>query len=124
MRIPRVLQRGAHAMSRGLPVLGRAYRTGVTAGRWIIVAFWVVAAVLVTVLIPSGSGGGAGFGNLLPPNSPVLKVEERVLQEFSVPVLAGTTVVVHQPDGLSLLTRADSLLWALATTRRGVESPR
>ena len=62
--------------------LGRAYRDAVTAGRWVIVAVWVAAATLVTVLAPSGSGGGGGFGDLLPPDSQVLKVEERVLEEF------------------------------------------
>jgi len=103
--------------------LGVAYRTGVTAGRWAIVAVWLGAAVLVTVLVPSSSSGGGGFGNLLPPESQVLKVEERVLEEFQVPVLAGTTVVVHQADGLSLLTRADSVLWALATTQDVIQAP-
>src|SRR4051794_20815727 len=107
MRVPLVFQRSGRALSRGWLAVGRAYRIGVTAGRWVIVAVWVAAATLITVLIPSTSGGG-GFGNLLPPDSPVLKVEQRVLQEFRVPVLAGTTVVVHQPGGLSLLTRADS----------------
>ena len=120
--MPQSLQPNARAASQGWSMLGRAYRTAVTAGRWIIVAFWVAAAALVTVLIPSSSGGG-GFGDLLPPDSPVLKVQERVLEEFSVPVLAGTTVVVHQTGGLSLLTRADSVLWALATTQDVVEAP-
>ena len=64
-----------------------------------------------------------GFGNLLPPDSQVLKVGERVLEQFRVPVLSGTTVVVHQPGGLSLLTRADSVLWALATTQDVIEAP-
>ncbi|HWJ53543.1 MAG TPA: MMPL family transporter [Propionibacteriaceae bacterium] len=123
MRIPQVLQRSARAASRGLSKLGRVYRTAVTAGRWIIVAVWIAAATLVTVLIPAGSSSGAGFGNLLPPDSPVLKVEERVLEEFSVPVLAGTTVVVHKTGGLTLLTRADSVLWALATTQDVIQAP-
>jgi RND superfamily putative drug exporter len=74
------------------------------------------------MLMPSGHGGG-GFGDLLPPDSAVLKVEERILEQFKVPVLSGTTVVVHQPDGLSVLTRADSLLWALGTTQAVVEAP-
>jgi RND superfamily putative drug exporter len=95
----------------------------VTAGRWAIVAFWVAAATLVSMLVPADAGSGGGFGNLLPPDSPVLKVEERVLEQFRVPVLSGTTVVVHQPEGLSLLTRADSLLWALATTQDVIEAP-
>lgn len=123
MRVPQVLGRSARAVSRGWAGLGRAYRTAVTAGRWLVVALWVAAAALVTILIPSSSGGGGGFGDLLPPDSPVLEVQERVLEEFSVPVLAGTTVVVHQPGGLSLLTRADSALWALATTQDVIEAP-
>ncbi len=117
-----VLHNGASTASRGWAALGRAYRTAVTAGRWIIVAAWIAAAALVTILIPSSSGGGGGFGDLLPPDSEVLKVQERVLQEFSVPVIAGTTVVVHQEGGLSLLTRADSVLWALATTQDVVQA--
>src|SRR5687767_9651847 len=112
VQLPRRVQRGAHAMSGVSRALGGGYRTAVTSGRWLIVALWVAAATLVTVLVPSGGGGGGDFGNLLPPDSQVLKVEERVLEEFRVPVLSGTTVVVHQPDGLSLLTRADSVLWA------------
>ena len=32
-------------------------------------------------------------------------------------------MVVHQPGGLSLLTRADSVLWALATTQDVIQSP-
>ena len=39
-----------------------------------------------------------------------------------MPLLSGTSVVVHDPDGLSLLTRADSTLWALATTQKHLES--
>lgn len=122
MHLTHVVRDFAGALSRGSAQLGRAYRVAVTAGRWVIVGFWVVAVVLVTVLAPSSSGGGGGFGNLLPPDSQVLEVQERVLQEFRVPVLSGTTVVVHQPDGLSLLTRADSLLWALATTQDVIEA--
>ncbi len=123
MRVPGVLQRAAQTTSSTMAAIGRTYRIGVTAGRWVIVAAWIAAATLVTVLIPSTSSGSGGFGDLLPPNSPVLKVQERVLQEFKVPVLAGTTVVVHQPDGLSLLTQADSILWALATTQDVLKAP-
>jgi putative drug exporter of the RND superfamily len=116
-------RRSARAMSRAWAYLGRIYRSAVTAGRWVIVAAWVAAATLVTVLVPSASGGGGGFGDLVPPDSQVLKVQERALEEFRVPVISGTTVVVHQPGGLSLLTRADAVLWALATTQDVIEAP-
>jgi RND superfamily putative drug exporter len=122
VRVPGVLQGSARTLSRGWALLGAGYRAAVTGARWAVVAAWVLAAALVSVLVPSSSGGG-GFGNLLPPDSQVLKVEERVLEEFRVPVLSGTTVVVYQPGALSLLTRADSALWALATTQDVVEAP-
>lgn len=101
--------------------LGRAYRSIVTRGRWVVVAVWVAAATVLTVLAPSHGAGGGNFGDLLPEDHPVVQVQERVLRTFRLPVLSGTTVVVHQPGGLSLLTRADSVLWALATTQNNVE---
>ena len=123
MRVPPVVGTAARAVSGASASIGRGYRIAVTTGRWVIVAAWVIAATLVTVVAPSTSGSGGGFGDLLPEDSQVLKVEERVLEEFRVPVLSGTTVVVHQPGGLSLLTRADSVLWALATTQDVIEAP-
>ncbi len=103
--------------------LGRAYRVAMTTGCWVIVAVWVAAAVLVNVIVTQEDSGGGGFGDLLPPDSQVLQVEQRILQQFRVPVLSGTTVVLHQPDGLSVLTRADSLLWALGTTQDVLDAP-
>ena len=98
--------------------LGRGYRFTVTTLRWVVVVAWVAGAIAVTVLVPyRPDTSGSNFSDLLPADSPIFKVEQRILAEFRVPLLAGTTVVVHQADGLSLLTRADSLLWALATTQ-------
>jgi RND superfamily putative drug exporter len=99
---------------------GAAYRAAVTRGRWVIVAGWLVVAAAVVALAPAHHGGG-GFGDFLPSDHPILQAQQRVLQQFRVPVVAGTTVVVHQPEGLSLLTRADSYLWALATTQDNLE---
>jgi RND superfamily putative drug exporter len=98
--------------------LGRGYRFIVTTLRWVVVVAWVAGAMAVTVLVPyQPDTSGSNFSDLLPANSPIFKVEQRILAEFRVPLLSGTTVVVHQADGLTLLTRADSVLWALATTQ-------
>ena len=79
---------------------------------------WVAGAIALTVLVPyRPDTTGSNFGDLLPADSQVFKVEQRILEEFRVPLLSGTTVVVHEPGGMNLLTRADSLLWALATTQ-------
>ena len=97
---------------------GRAYRFTVTTLCWIVVVAWVAGAVAVTVLVPyRPDTSGSNFSDLLPADSPIFKVEQRILAEFRVPLLSGTTVVVHQAGGMNLLTRADSFLWGLATTQ-------
>jgi RND superfamily putative drug exporter len=102
--------------------LGGAARNAVVAGRWVVLAGWLVAAVAAVVLpSPGGGGGGDDIGGLLPPDSEAMAVQERSLELFRVPVLSETTVVVHDPEGLDLLTRADVTLWALAHTQARLE---
>ena len=115
------LSQAASVVSSGF---GRGYRFIVTTLRWVVLVGWVAAAVALTVVAPyrPDTTTGTSFGELLPADSPVFRVEQRILQEFRVPLLSGTTVVVHQADGLSLLTRADSLLWGLATTQDTLQS--
>lgn len=117
-----MVSRMVRRLQRLLTRLGEGYRATMTAGRWVVVAGWVAAATLVPILVPFGGGAGSDFGDLLPPNSRVFQVEQRILREFRVPVLSGTTVVLHQPGGLSLLTRADSTLWALALTQDALQA--
>jgi putative drug exporter of the RND superfamily len=94
-------------------VLGRAVRGVVISGRWFVVVAWIAAAVLA-VLVPVGSSGGGGsLGSLLPADSRAVEVQQRSLAQFAVPVVSQTSVVVHDPDGLAVLTRADVVLWAL-----------
>lgn len=120
MRLPRAVTRVGAVVSTTSARLGAGYRQAVTRGRWAVVAAWIVAVAALIGLAPPHHGGG-GFGDFLPADHPILQAQQRVLQQFRVPVLSGTTVVVHQPDGLSLLTRADSYLWALATTQENLK---
>lgn len=98
---------------------GRAYRGAIVRGRWIVLGAWALLAVGVFTLLPAGHavGGDAGFSNLLPANSPALQVEERALTAFRVPVLSGTTVVVHAPGGLTAESRAILIAQAYRATR-------
>ena len=112
-----------NAASPLLSGFGRIYRFTVTTLRWVIVVVWVAGAVAFTVLVPyRPDTSGSNLSDLLPADSPIFRVEQRILSEFRVPLLSGTTVVVHQAEGLSLLTRADSLLWALATTQDALQA--
>lgn len=123
MRAPRPVRGVVRRLAAVAARVGSGYRACVTRGRWAVVVGWVTLATLLTVFVPSDVGSGGGFGDLLPEDSTVLQVEHDILDQFRVPVLSGTTVVVHQAGGLSLLTRADSVLWALATTQQTIRSP-
>lgn len=96
-------------------VLARGYRTAVVSGRWLIVLAWIAGTVAVSMNLPSQTSGpgGGGLGSLLPENSRAAAVQLRSLGLFRIPVLSQTSVVVHDPGGLSVLTRADVVLWAL-----------
>ncbi len=95
-----------------------------TAGRWLVVLGWIAIAVLVPRLIDDRPPA-TDFGNLVTADNPVVQDELRVLSQFDVPVISGTTVVLHQPGGLGVLARADSYLFAASTTQEalGVTDP-
>ncbi len=111
-----VTSRWGSASRRPVQALARGYRTAVVSGRWFVVLGWILGTVLVSANLPSAAGGarGGGIGSLLPDNSEAVAVQERSLDLFRIPVLSQTSVVVHDPGGLSALTRADAALWALS----------
>jgi RND superfamily putative drug exporter len=103
---------------------GRALRAAVVSGRWLVIGAWIAATVVTTVALPGdGGGGGSDIGSLLPADSEAVAALERSLAEFRVPALSDTSVVVHDPDGLSILDRADVVLWALNTTQDSMQDP-
>ena len=81
------------------------------------------AAVLVTVLVPPQAAAATPSATSSRRTARCCRSSSGCWRQFRVPVLSGTTVVVHQPGGLSLLTRADSALWALGTTQDVLEGP-
>ena len=98
---------------------GRAYRRIMTSGRWLVLLGWIAIAIAVPLLIDDRPPP-TDFGNLVTAENPVLQDELRVLDQFDVPVISGTTVVLHQPDGLGVLARADSYLYAASTTQEAL----
>ena len=97
--------------------LAQGYRMAMIRGRWIVVGGWIVIAVVLSVFLPAAPNAGGGvnnIGGLLPAGSKAVEVELKALSQFRVPVLSETSVVVQDPNGLSVLTRADVALWALS----------
>jgi RND superfamily putative drug exporter len=97
---------------------GRGFRAVVVGGRWLVVLVWLVGAVFAVLNpVEVDSGGSGHLGSLLPGGSAAVEVQNRSLDLFEVPVLSDTTVVVHDPGGLPVLTRAHVTLRALAQTQ-------
>jgi len=124
INVRRLQVRTAAAVSNA----GAAYRRGVVTARWFVVLGWLGLTVLLSLFLPNsvGGNGGSNIGSLVPLHSLAGEVQARSLREFRVPVLSETTVVVHDPRGLSALTRADATLWALSfaqATQRAAVPP-
>jgi putative drug exporter of the RND superfamily len=75
----------------------------IVALRFLIVPAWIAGAVWVSFSLPSIFGAEANdLGSLLPRNSEAIKVEEKGIEVFGLPVLSRTMVVAHEPGNFSL----------------------
>lgn len=67
--------------------------------RWVIVAAWCVAAMLVIVAPPSGAPKGELTG-LVPDNAASIATRVRSAELFAAPLLTETLIVQRDPEGL------------------------
>jgi len=71
--------------------------------RFLIVPAWIAGAIWASFSLPSIFGAEANdLGSLLPRNSGAIKVEEKGIEVFGLPVLSRTMVVAHQPGDFSV----------------------
>jgi len=67
-----------------------------------VVAFWIVAALLATTKLPAiGEAQGGALGDLVPRDADALQVELRSSELVDFPLLSRTLVVQRKRDGLS-----------------------
>ena len=75
----------------------------VVAARVPIVIGWILAAVAVTLLLPSIKEAQVGaLGDLVPTGAEAIESEERAAELFLFPFLSRTIVVARDPGGLTL----------------------
>jgi RND superfamily putative drug exporter len=75
----------------------------IVALRFLIVAAWIAGAIWVSFSLPSVFGSEANdLGSLLPSDSQAIKVEEKGVEVFGLPVLSRTMVIAHQPGDFTL----------------------
>src|SRR4051794_21023142 len=75
----------------------------IVALRFLIVPAWIAGAIWLSFNLPSIFGAEANdLGSLLPRNSEAVKVEEKGIEVFGLPVLSRTMVVAHQSGDFTL----------------------
>jgi RND superfamily putative drug exporter len=119
----RRIEDGHRPGSAPVRALGGLYRGLVTRGALLILGAWIAGVVLLPGLATSEAPSSTDLGGLLPPDSHALQVKQEALRQFPLPLLNETTVVVHDPHGLSLLAHADAAAWALKFTQRAADAP-
>jgi RND superfamily putative drug exporter len=85
---------------------GLAYARAIGRLRWVIIVAWVMAAVSALVWMPEQEDSGTGFEGMLTQETPAIQTELRSLDTFGFPLLARTTLVQRDPDGLSVYDQA------------------
>jgi RND superfamily putative drug exporter len=99
------------------------YARAVTGGRWLVLAGWLVATVLLTALAPSLGAGGDQLASIIPLDSPALQAEARSVAEFGFPLSSRTAVVQRDPAGMSVFTQAAAVLEAVSVNQEPQEYP-
>lgn len=75
----------------------------IVALRFLIVPAWIAGAIWLSFSLPSIFGAESNdLGSLLPRNSEAIKVEEKSIEVFGLPVLSRTMVVAHQQGDFTL----------------------
>ncbi len=70
--------------------------------RFAVVAFWILAALAATFLLPNvEQAGTGGLGDLVANEAEAIDTETRSVELFNFPVLSRTVVVERAPAGLS-----------------------
>jgi RND superfamily putative drug exporter len=89
--------------------------------RYLIIAGWVVAAVLATRYLPGPQAVEDNVvGTLIPKDAAALRTEIRSDRLFQVPLLARTVIVQRDPHGLSPAAQARAFLRAIQLDRHEI----
>jgi RND superfamily putative drug exporter len=75
--------------------------------RWLVLAFWMAAAVGAYVYLPTiQETQTSGLGDLVPTESETVEAELKSARLFGFPLFSRTLVVQREPDGLEALEQA------------------
>jgi RND superfamily putative drug exporter len=96
-----------------------AYARLVTRLRWVLIAFWVAAAITTSLVLPTINEAQIGaVGDLAPRHAEAIETERRAHELFGFPLLSRTIVVQRDPSGLSARAQARAVGRAYALNRK------
>lgn len=94
---------------------------GLVRARWVILAFWIGAAVAATLALPTIREAQVGaLGDLVPHDAKAIDAEQRSFDLFGFPLLSRTVVVERDPDGLSASEQAGVVRRAVLLNRHAL----
>src|SRR3712207_6263300 len=86
--------------------------------RYVILALWILAAILATLLLPSIEEAQSGaLGDLVPAESEAIDAEIRSNEAFGFPLIARSVVVHRNPEGIPALAHVRVVERAVALNR-------
>ncbi|NUO61547.1 MAG: MMPL family transporter [Hamadaea sp.] len=94
----------------------KVYAWVLVALRWVVVAFWLVAAVAAVRLLPAVGPGGEDLSQLVSAGNPAVQTEMRSYDKFGFPLLSRVAVVQRDPRGLPLDVQAKAVSRAKAVS--------
>jgi putative drug exporter of the RND superfamily len=90
--------------------------------RWLVLP--VVGAITWAALtmLPSVTAAGGGLSNVIGAGEPAIQAQLDAIRQFGMPLLTGTAVVQHDPDGLDPQAARRAVLRAFEVDQRTLES--
>lgn len=118
MRRSRIRRRGGVARPRGFAGF---LAWLIVKLRWLVVAAWIVGAIVATVQLPDiGEAEAGALGDLVPDDAAAIEAEVRSAREFAFPLLSRTVVVQREANGLEPTEQARVVRRAIALNRRAI----
>jgi RND superfamily putative drug exporter len=88
-----------------------------------LLVFWIAAASLAVLYLPSFNTTQGSLSDLTPANAPAIKTEQQSLQLFRLPALSRVAIVQRNPAGLPAAAQKQTVSAAVNVDRRTGATP-
>ena len=108
---------GSRRVTRTTSSVARVYAATIVKLRFVVIAVWVMVAVLAATHLPLFGSANGPMVQLIPTDSPALRALENSVRWFRIPAGSEFAVVQYNPDGLSPSAQASIVRQAVRADR-------